>query len=193
LTIITILAISSLLLLRLFVLGPRQELHRQQELAAAVDKVRPKLEQAKVATEADGCALMKLQVCQERKALVEAVQNRIAELSHAKDVGTADSPRTGNLILQHEGYSFRIQPSFDCTSPSGEVERAICEDPRLAELDSYVADEFRQLFDHLDEADRSRLRAERARWTKLLNECVGNTQCLRAEYQKSIALLLSWH
>jgi uncharacterized protein YecT (DUF1311 family) len=57
-----------------------------------------------------------------------------------------------------------ISPSFDCAKETGAVEQAICGDPKLAELDQYIAQYFKVALADLSAADAVVLRADQRAW-----------------------------
>jgi len=58
----------------------------------------------------------------------------------------------------------KISPSFDCTKETGAVEQAICGDPKLAELDQYIAQYFKVALADLNATDAAALRADQRAW-----------------------------
>ena len=58
----------------------------------------------------------------------------------------------------------QVSPSFDCAKETGAVERAICGDPKLAELDQYIAQYFKVALEGLGAADAAALRTDQRAW-----------------------------
>ena len=58
----------------------------------------------------------------------------------------------------------KVSPSFDCAKETGAVEQAICGDPKLAELDQYIAQYFKVALEGLNAADAAALRTDQRAW-----------------------------
>ena len=77
-------------------------------------------------------------------------------------------------------------PSFDCNKASTRVERMICDHPRIARLDSEMADAYRTaLRDSPWASANRRIRAEQKQWIAERNRC-GAPRCLRQLYKQRI-------
>jgi uncharacterized protein len=82
-------------------------------------------------------------------------------------------------------------PSFDCAKASTRVELMICDHPRIARLDSELADAYRiALRDSPWASANRRIRAEQKDWIAERNRC-RNPRCLRQSYRQRIAQLRS--
>ncbi|HUV67569.1 MAG TPA: SH3 domain-containing protein [Sedimentisphaerales bacterium] len=80
----------------------------------------------------------------------------------------------------------QAQPSFDCSKASTRVENLICDKPRLAELDSELAEAYRiALRDAPWASANRRIRAEQKDWIAERNQC-GAPRCLREVYKQRI-------
>lgn len=78
-------------------------------------------------------------------------------------------------------------PSFDCAKADTPVERAICGDPKLANLDAAMANAYRVALSKSD--NKPSLRTQQATWRDMVrNECT-SVQCLADAYQRRIAQL----
>jgi len=92
------------------------------------------------------------------------------------------------LTLANQAQS---APSFDCAKASTRVERMICDHPRIAELDSELADAYRiALRDSPWASANRRIRAEQRDWVAERNRC-RDPRCLRQLYRQRIAHLRS--
>lgn len=83
--------------------------------------------------------------------------------------------------------------SFDCTKATTTVEKLICKNDTLSELDSNLATAYANALKRLDEADESLLRANQRVWLKARSEgCeraaagMAQLQCVSTAYQKRI-------
>ncbi len=80
-------------------------------------------------------------------------------------------------------------PSFDCAKASTRVEFMICDHPRIARLDSELADAYRiALRDSPWASANRRIRAEQKDWIAERNRC-RDPRCLRQLYRQRIAQL----
>ena len=70
----------------------------------------------------------------------------------------------------------RGAPSFSCAKASNAVERAVCADPGLAELDVLVAAEYKKALGLT--ADKAALRANQRQWLRQMH-----SQCAKAGFQ----------
>jgi uncharacterized protein YecT (DUF1311 family) len=81
-------------------------------------------------------------------------------------------------------------PSFDCTKATTPVERAICADPLLVQLDRVMADTYTQV---LNVVNRQVLREEQRRWIELRDKQCANTpninQCIQQHYKTRLQQL----
>ncbi len=79
--------------------------------------------------------------------------------------------------------------SFDCAKASTRVERFICDNPRLGELDSELADAYQTaLRDSPWASANRRIRAEQKAWIARRDRC-GNPGCVKRMYQMRIGQL----
>lgn len=81
------------------------------------------------------------------------------------------------------------KPSFDCAKASNAVERAICTDPALAELDVQMASQYKQVV-HAT-ADKKALKADQRRWLQQMHsQCAdGAFQCIQQHYRERLTQL----
>lgn len=83
----------------------------------------------------------------------------------------------------------QAQPSFDCSKASTRVENLICDKPRLAELDSELAEAYRTALRDAPWASANRrIRAEQKEWIARRNRCE-NARCIRKRYIRLIGAL----
>ncbi|WP_051284346.1 lysozyme inhibitor LprI family protein [Desulforegula conservatrix] len=57
-------------------------------------------------------------------------------------------------------------PGFDCSKATTEVEKLVCSDDRLADLDKQMADVFRALLSGLGENEKKAVKKEQNLWLK---------------------------
>lgn len=92
------------------------------------------------------------------------------------------------------------QPSFDCTAATQPVERLICSDPALADLDRALAESYDAALAASSEEARAALRTEQRAWSGNRStacgveddspaDVAGATGCLAALYQARLAEL----
>jgi uncharacterized protein len=74
--------------------------------------------------------------------------------------------------------------SFDCAKASTAVEKLICSDAKLSELDAHVAQAYRQAL--ATPAAAQRVKPEQRRWLAERNKCT-DVACLTAAYQKRLS------
>ena len=93
---------------------------------------------------------------------------------------------TGGLTAGGEGAKAQ---SFDCAKASTKVERMICDNPRLGELDSDLAEAYQTaLRDSPWASANPRIRAEQKEWIARRDRC-GNPGCVKRMYQMRIGQL----
>lgn len=77
-------------------------------------------------------------------------------------------------------------PSFDCTKASTPIERAICSDPLLGQLDGALSENYKyMLASDIGDGARNDLRATQKKWIAERNKCTSN-QCVADAYRKRI-------
>ena len=82
-------------------------------------------------------------------------------------------------------------PSFDCNKAATQVENMICDHPKIAQLDSDLADAYRTaLRDSPWASANKRIRAEQREWIAQRNRC-RTPRCLRRIYHRRISVLFS--
>lgn len=75
--------------------------------------------------------------------------------------------------------------SFDCRKARTHVEKTICADPTLSQLDSDMAVQYRQ--SRQQASDTSSLISEQKRWLTYQRNTCQSTSCLTREYQEKLA------
>jgi len=92
----------------------------------------------------------------------------------------------GGLTVGNDGAKAQ---SFDCAKASTKVERMICDNPRLGELDSELAEAYQTaLRDSPWASANRRIRAEQKTWIARRDRC-GNPGCVKRMYQMRIGQL----
>ena len=82
-----------------------------------------------------------------------------------------------------------LAASFDCAKAAGDVEKAICKDPGLSELDGQLQGAYQKAAAVVAPSNKDALVKEQRNWIKYVrNACAGDT-CLRDAYTSRIALL----
>ncbi|MEA3277485.1 MAG: lysozyme inhibitor LprI family protein [Pseudomonadota bacterium] len=80
-------------------------------------------------------------------------------------------------------------PSFDCAKAGSEVEKLICKDAELADLDRSLADLYAVLLKNTPTSERQMLRAEQRGWVKGRDDCWKDDDmrgCVAGEYRSRI-------
>lgn len=77
-----------------------------------------------------------------------------------------------------------VQASFDCREASSLVEKLICSDADLAELDSWLADAFSNA--RSDARDANQVRDQQRAWLRDTRNTCSTVECLRAAYSKRL-------
>jgi len=73
-----------------------------------------------------------------------------------------------------------VAASFDCDKAGTPVERAICQQPPLGELDSKINDSYLRATGSMTAQDAAALRTEQRAWLKTRNACAGSASELNA-------------
>ena len=81
--------------------------------------------------------------------------------------------------------------SFDCANVKGEIDKLVCDDPELSELDELVVSYYESASATLTGARRDALRASQRNWLQDQSKCIGTTtrQCLFQRYKARLLLL----
>ena len=80
-------------------------------------------------------------------------------------------------------------PSFDCSKAATQVENMICDNPKIAQLDSDLADAYKTaLRDSPWASANKRIRAEQKDWISRRDRCE-SPRCLRQVYHQRISVL----
>lgn len=82
--------------------------------------------------------------------------------------------------------TFAYGAGFDCTKASTKVERLICSDGELSDLDKTLSEVFSLELDR--EKDAPGLRASQKKWLAARNSC-GNALCIKQQYERRISEL----
>ena len=80
--------------------------------------------------------------------------------------------------------------SFDCANAKGDVDKLVCDDPELSELDELVVSYYESASATLTSARRKALRASQRNWLQDQSKCTGPTirQCLFQRYKARLLL-----
>ncbi|RZI43663.1 DUF1311 domain-containing protein [Herbaspirillum sp. HC18] len=78
-------------------------------------------------------------------------------------------------------------PSFDCAKASTNVEKAICADPKLAEMDAKVVEAYKNAL--AVAADKDAFKKVHANWRKNGRDACPDATCIAAAYQRRLAEL----
>jgi len=73
--------------------------------------------------------------------------------------------------------------SFDCTKAVSRVEKSICSEPLLSELDTLLSRTYKKVLTHT--SSRQAVKASQYKWLKIRNKC-DDDDCLKNEYLSRI-------
>jgi uncharacterized protein len=85
--------------------------------------------------------------------------------------------------------AFAAQPSFKCTPQAKEVEKLICNDAELAQMDVTMAGLYKRVMKNTPKADQQELKAEQRGWLEGRNDCwkaANHKACVKADYEARI-------
>ena len=88
--------------------------------------------------------------------------------------------------------AWAASPSFDCAKASSDVEKLICNDAELAELDNNLASLYSTVLKNTPASEQKTLKAEQRGWVKGRDECWKSDAlrgCVASEYRSRIAEL----
>lgn len=88
--------------------------------------------------------------------------------------------------------AFAAKPSFNCSKASHEVEKLICQDDELAQLDVSLTNLYNTLLKNTPLAKQKQLKAEQSGWVKGRNDCWKSDDqraCVKSEYEARISEL----
>lgn len=87
------------------------------------------------------------------------------------------------------GFTSALAASFDCSKASTHIEREICEDEDLSDLDEHLAKYFMTLMSSSTVGDAAQLRHSQRQWlTGVRNQCLDN-ECIKLAYRARLAEL----
>jgi len=100
----------------------------------------------------------------------------------------APRPETSKMS-KTPGPSTRAAPSFNCAKASNAVERAVCADPALAELDARLAAEYKKALGL--HHDKAALRENQRQWLREMHrQCAtGTVPCAQKYYSVRLSQL----
>lgn len=93
------------------------------------------------------------------------------------------------LILLFAGPGAQAA-SFDCTQASSPIEKTICSDNSLSELDTQLGQHYRNVLDVAEDSVSAKVKEEQRLWLKQRNSCA-NAQCMADRYTQRISELVS--
>lgn len=88
--------------------------------------------------------------------------------------------------------TWAASPSFDCAKASSDVEKLICKDAELAQLDNSLASLYSTVLKNTPAAEQKSLKAEQRGWVKGRDDCWKSDDlrgCVAGEYRARIAEL----
>ncbi len=100
----------------------------------------------------------------------------------------ADSAKSSNATAPTSS----AKPSFNCKKASHEIEKLICGDQELAELDVSLSSLYSTLLKHTAAKDQRSLKTEQSGWMKGRNDCWkadDKRACVKSEYESRISVL----
>jgi uncharacterized protein len=80
--------------------------------------------------------------------------------------------------------------SFDCRKAQTKIEKTICSNSQLSQLDSQLGETYTQLTSSLSTIEVNKLKKDQREWIKKRNLC-NNIVCLKEQYQNRVAILKS--
>jgi len=84
----------------------------------------------------------------------------------------------------------KFSPSFDCAKASNQVEKAICADRVLSELDVVMADRYKKALGAA--SDKKALKSSQRQWLKQREKCAKASdvfQCVQKSYRDRLSQL----
>src|SRR5262245_6477060 len=83
-----------------------------------------------------------------------------------------------------------LAASFDCVKATAQVEKTICANPALSQLDERLTTGYRAIIGRSSEVAKKNLRADEILWLKASRQtCGDDAACLQTEYFKRIESL----
>ncbi len=76
--------------------------------------------------------------------------------------------------------------SFDCGRAFTALEKAVCQDPRLGDLDARMARNYITLLNRISDSSATAIRADQKTWLKKRDACGDDTRCINREYRARI-------
>lgn len=111
----------------------------------------------------------------------EQVQSSRADSAQGNQVETGSaSPQVAEPAAQH------FTPSFNCAKTSTSVEKSICDDSLLGQLDGALADNYKMMkASDIGDGAMADLKATQKSWLLARNKCDSN-ECLESAYRKRL-------
>lgn len=107
----------------------------------------------------------------------------VTPFTETKDASPPPQPQPSQETPRVESQG----PSFDCAKAATAVERAICGDPKLAELDMAVVNAYNVALSKLP--NKQGARTEQGMWIRQVRNACASVQCLVEVYQQRLAQL----
>lgn len=95
----------------------------------------------------------------------------------------------GLLALSLVSSAQAATPSFDCAKAASQVEKLICSDSELANLDRSLSNLYSALLEHTPASGQKHLKAEQRGWIKGRDDCWKSEdlhRCVKDEYEARI-------
>ena len=109
----------------------------------------------------------------------------VARLRHAAFIGLLAAGLVTALITACTVKQLKAQ-SFNCRYARHSVERAICQDPMLGQLDEELASVYRRLLLRLPKEEGKQLYQEEDAFVLFRNRCGAQRACIEESYRRRI-------
>jgi len=95
----------------------------------------------------------------------------------------------GAALCIQAAAAWSANPSFNCAKASSSVEKLICNDAELADLDRSLSSLYSRVMENSSAADQKRLKTEQRGWVKGRDDCWKSDDmrgCVAREYRYRI-------
>jgi uncharacterized protein len=82
-----------------------------------------------------------------------------------------------------------ISPAFDCAKASSDVEKMICGDSKLANLDNELSTGYKTVYGSAKPDDQARMKKEQNNWLKTVRNICKDKSCVVGAYEVRMHVL----
>ena len=121
---------------------------------------------------------------------IQAGTNQNNQQVNPSEVQKPDQPTQEPKTSNTDAAVIPVKPSFDCSKATNTVEKMICDDKALSQLDYEMGMSYKDAIDINTENDRPAIKAEQLAWIKQRNACL-TSGCVVKSYTQRLKELVT--